>query len=74
MPDWRDVMEARREASQARSEALAYPSGRLEAGRAPDPGVALALVGEALCAELRALATALAFEVSDAAREHAGRG
>jgi hypothetical protein len=74
MPDWTDVLEARREAAKARAEALAYSSGRLELDLATDPGVALVLVGEAVCCELRALATAVAFEVSDAAREHAGRG
>ena len=60
MAGWKDVMEARREASDALGSVRAY--GRsIEDGRESDPALATLLAAEAICLEVRALSTVVDF-------------
>lgn len=66
MSDWRDVMNARNEADAARS--ILDPSGgAVVAGDSGDVAVAVLLSATAVCAELRALGTAVTYAASELA-------
>lgn len=74
MADYHDWADARHEADDARGNARTYGS-RIEDGNTPDPGLAVLLAAEAICAELRALGARLDYlgRELDARQERRGR-
>ena len=63
MADWRDVMEARADASDALGHARLYGGSIEEGVKAGDPVLGNLLAAEAVCKELRALGTIVDYAV-----------